>query len=56
LKVFERNQQWLNDVAKKQQLMRSSIALKREAQELQECNFHPKIIGFNYNNSGLPKK
>ena len=36
--------------------MRQNISKKRLSTEMLECNFKPKIIGFKYNNSGLPQK
>ena len=30
--------------------------MQRRVSEMQECKFQPDIIGFNYDNSGLPSK
>jgi hypothetical protein len=28
--------------------------MKKQSEEMKECKFEPQIIGFDYNNTGLP--
>jgi len=29
--------------------------MKKHSEEMKECKFEPEIIGFDYNNTGLPQ-
>ena len=55
LQVFERNKKWQEEKDQKQRDKKLSLEENKKAEEMKECKFHPKVIGHNYNNTGLPQ-
>jgi hypothetical protein len=45
---------WQKGLEEKNEEKRRSINMVRRVEEKKECKFSPQIIGFEYNNSGLP--